>query len=61
MCLRYYTSIQLAKALEERTTAFTGTAIHNRQGLPESIRKPSARLGDNEVKVFRSGHFLAMD
>jgi hypothetical protein len=58
---RYYTSIQLAKALEERTTAFTGTAMRNRQGLPESIRKPSARLGDNEVKAFRSGRFLAID
>ena len=57
---RYYTSLPLAHALAERSTAFTGTDVRNRQSLPDSIRKP-ALLADNEVKAFRSGRFLALE
>ena len=48
---RYYTSIPLANALEERSTSFTGTAIRNRVNLPDDIRRAS-RLTDNEVKAY---------
>ena len=57
---RYYTSIPLANALEERSTSFTGTAVRNRANLPDDIRRPS-RLADNEVKAYRADRFLALE
>ena len=59
---RYYTSIPLAQALHERSTAFTGTctSMRNRKGLPQSIRKKS-RLADNEVKAYRDRHMMALE
>ena len=57
---RYYTSVPLAKALEERSTAFTGTAVRNRTQLPEAIRKPS-RLLDNEIRAYRAERLLALE
>ena len=57
---RYYTSIPLAKAVEERSTAFTGTAMRNRTQLPEPIRKPS-RLADDEVRAYRADRLLALE
>lgn len=57
---RYYTSIPLATALEERSTSFTGTAVRNRTNLPDGIRRP-VRLADNEVKAYRDDRFLALE
>ena len=57
---RYYTSIPLAEALMHRSTAFTGTAMRNRKNLPEVIRK-SLRLGENQIKAFRSGRLMAIE
>ena len=57
---RYYTSIPLAAALEERSTSFTGTAMRNCANLPDDIRRPS-RLADNEVKAYRTDRFLALE
>ena len=37
---RYYTSLPLADTLASHSTAFTGTTMRNRQGLPDAIRKP---------------------
>ena len=49
---RYYTSIPLAKKLKEEGTAFTGTAMRNRVGLPDAIRF-GTRLSDDEIRAFR--------
>ena len=57
---RYYTSIPLAKALEERSTSFTGTVVRNRTNLPDGICRPSP-LSDNEVRAFRANRFLALE
>ena len=58
---QYYTSVPLAKALKERSTAFTGTAMRNHVNLPEPIRKPSRRLGDNEVTAYCAERLLALE
>ena len=50
---RYYTSIPLANALEQRLTSFTGTAERNRVNLPDDIHR-ALRLADNEVKAYRA-------
>ena len=57
---RFYTSIPLAKTLQDKGTAFTGTAVRNRVGLPEAIRNPT-RLSDDEVRAFRDGNLLALE
>ena len=57
---RYYTSIPLANALHQRSTAFTGTSMRNRVGLPQLIRKQS-KLSDNEVKAFRDRHMMTLE
>ena len=49
---RYYTRIPLAKKLKEEGTAFTGTAMKNRVGLPDAIRF-GTRLSDDEIRAFR--------
>ena len=46
---RYYTSIPLAQALSDRSTAFTGTAMKNRVDPPDQIRSKSFKLKDDEV------------
>ena len=58
---RYYTSIPLANSLYKRKTAFTGTSMRNRVGLPEEIRKPARKLGGNEVKAFRDSKMMALE
>ena len=56
---RYYSSIPLAKALENRNTSFTGTIVKNRIDLPDEIRG-SLHLKSGEVVAFRNGSFLAL-
>ncbi len=46
---RYYTSIPLAKALEDHSTSFTGTCQKNRKMLPAQFRSSTFRLSDCEV------------
>ena len=58
---RYYTSIPLAKKLKEEGTAFTGTVMRNRVGLPDAIRF-GTRLSDDEIRAFRDDdNILAME
>ena len=57
---RFYTSIPLAEKLQDEGTAFTGTAIRNRVGLPDAIRHPS-RLTDDEVRAFCHKDMLALE
>ena len=57
---RYYTSVPLAQALQERSTSFVGTAIKNRIDLPDEIRAPSFRLANDETVAFRSDRLLAL-
>ena len=57
---RYYTSVPLAQALQERSTGFVGTAIKNRIDLPDEIRAPSFRLANDETVAFRSDRLLAL-
>ena len=58
---RYYTSIPLANHLYQRNTAFTGTSMRNRVGLPEEIRKPQKKLAANEVRAFRDLKMMVME
>ena len=57
---RYYTSVPLANALYQRKTAFTGTSMRNRLGLPEPIRKQK-KLSVNEVKAFRDSRMMVLE
>ena len=57
---RYYTSIPLATTLWECNTAFIGTVIKNRVDLPDAIRSPTFRLGNDETMAFRCAKFLAL-
>ena len=57
---RFYTSIPLAEKLQDEGTAFTGTAIRNRVGLPDAIRHPS-RFADDEVRAFRHKDMLVLE
>ena len=50
---RYYSSLPLAVALGDRSTAFTGTLMRNRKGLPSPIRVASKRTA-NEVGMGES-------
>ena len=58
---RYYTSLPLANQLYQRRTAFTGTSMCNRVGLPAEIRKPPRKLGANEVRAFRDCKMMALE
>ena len=58
---RYYTSIPLANHLYQRNTAFTGTSMRNRVGLPEEIRKPPKKLAANEVRAFRDLKMMVIE
>ena len=57
---RYYTSIPLATTLCECNTAFIGTAIKNRVDLPDAVRSPTFRLGNDETMAFRCEKLLAL-
>ena len=59
-CDRYYSSIALAEALLDHSTALTSTIMKNRVGLPDSIRSSTLRLGDNEVLAFRDELLLVL-
>ena len=56
---RYYSSIPLVKALEQKGTAFTGVCNKNRVGLPRAIRQPLS-LHDNEIVCYRAGIMLCL-
>ena len=58
---RYYTSIPLANHLYQLHTAFTGTSMRNRVGLPQEIRKPLRKLGGNEMRAFRDSKMVALE
>ena len=58
---RYYTSIPLANHLYQRNTAFTGTSMRSRVGLPEEIRKPPKKLAANEIRAFRDSKMMVME
>ena len=51
----YYTSIPLANSLYQRKTAFTGTIMRNRVGLPEEFRKPAKKLGQGLSRIQKDG------
>ena len=57
---RYYTSIPLVLALQNCGTSFIGTAIKNHMDLPDAIRSPSFRLGNDEKIAFRCDQLLAL-
>ena len=57
---RYYSSLPLAEVLLVRGSSFTGTMMKNRVGLPDTIRSPSFRLANDEVRAYRSGHLLTV-
>ena len=50
---RYYSSLPLAMELQQCNTSFVGTMIKNRIDLPDAIRSPSFRLGNDEIMAFR--------
>ena len=56
---RFYTSPELAKALEQRGLPFTGTAQVNRRGMPLAMRSGS-KLKRGEVRAYRAGKMMAM-
>ena len=54
---RYYTSIPLAQALHANRTAFTGTAVRDREDLPDPLRAGhTPTVG--QVMTFRSSQYL---
>lgn len=57
---RYYTSIPLAKALEDHETSFTGTCQKNRKMIPTQFRSSTFRLSDGQVISYRSDRLLAL-
>ena len=57
---RYYTSIPLARVLQERSTAFTGTSMRNRVGLPQ-IMRTKTKLADDEVVSFRDDRLMVLE
>ena len=57
---RYYSSIPLVQALEDRSSAFTGTVMRNRVGLPHLIRTESSSLRAGESMEYCCGRLLAV-
>ena len=57
---RYYSSLPLAMELQQCNTSFIGTMMKNRIDLPDAIRSPSFRLGNDEIMAFRCDHLLAV-
>ena len=57
---RYYSSIPLARALQQKKTDFTGTIMKNRIGLPDTVRSKSFSLNDDEMRAFRNGSLLTV-
>ena len=57
---RYYSSVPLVQALQERQTTFTGTIMKNRADLPDPIRLPSFRLGGGEVVSYRCDRMMVL-
>ena len=57
---RYYTSLPLALTLKANRTSFTGTVMKSRIDLPDEIRSPSLRLGNDEILAFRHHDLLAL-
>ena len=57
---RYYTSLPLALTLKANNTSFIGTVMKSRIDLPDQIRSPSLRLGNDEVLAFRHNDLLAL-
>ena len=57
---RYYSSIPLVQALEDRSSEFSGTVMRNRVGLPHLIRTESSSLRAGESMEYRCGRLLAV-
>ena len=57
---RYYSSLPLALELQQCNTSFVGTMMKNRIDLPDAIRSPSFRLGNDEIMAFRCDRVLAV-
>ena len=57
---RYYSSVPLVQALEQRNTTFTGTIMRNRTHLPDPIRDSSFRLSGGEVVAYRHERMLVL-
>ena len=56
---RYYTSVQMAKALYDHQTVFTGVSNKNRTELPDEIRQLQ-RMQGGEVFAYRCSELLAL-
>ena len=57
---RYYSSIPLAQALQQKKTDITGTIMKNWIGLPDTVRSKSFSLKDDEMRSFCSGSLLTV-
>ena len=57
---RYYTSVPLAMTLKANNTSFIGTVVKSRIDLPNEIRAPSLRIGNDETLAFRHENMLAL-
>ena len=57
---RYYSSVPLAMKLQQSITSFVGTMIKSRVDLPDAIRSPSFRLGNDEIMAFRCDRLLTV-
>ena len=58
---RFYTSPELAMALEQRGLPFTGTAQVNRRGMPQAIKCAGrTRLQQGSVHAYRAGKTMAI-
>lgn len=56
---RYYTSVPLAKALQQNGTAFTGTVNRDRVDIPDPIRAGTTPQ-EGEVLSFRNDRMMAL-
>ena len=56
---RYYTSVQMAKALYDHQTVFTGVSNKSRTELPDEIRQLQ-RMQGGEVFAYRFSELLAL-
>ena len=56
---RYYSSVPLVQALQQRNTSFTGTCNKSRVLLPDVIRQP-LHLPDNGVLAYRCDRLLCL-
>ena len=57
----FYSSPELAMALEKRGLVFTGTVQINRRGMPLAVKSTSDRqLQRREVKAYRAGKAMVM-